>query len=133
MASIALPPVSGASVSSNIVAFSEQPGDIVVSLLRLLRTARRAGATQELRLPDVRITVEPVQPVTTPTGTADVDLTHREREVASLAAGGYRNREIAQHLGITENTVKRHLYSVYNKVGVDTRTQLANRLGVTHP
>jgi NarL family two-component system response regulator YdfI len=37
------------------------------------------------------------------------------------AAQGERNKEIAARLGITERTVKAHLTSVYNKLGVDSR------------
>jgi DNA-binding NarL/FixJ family response regulator len=37
---------------------------------------------------------------------------------------GWRNREIAQHLSITEQTVKNHLRSIYDKVGVSDRLEL---------
>ncbi|MEJ2008728.1 MAG: LuxR C-terminal-related transcriptional regulator, partial [Acidobacteriota bacterium] len=37
---------------------------------------------------------------------------------------GWRNREIAQHLTITEQTVKNHLRSIYDKVGVSDRLEL---------
>ena len=37
------------------------------------------------------------------------------------AAQGERNKEIAFRLGISERTVKAHLASVYNKLGVDSR------------
>ena len=48
-------------------------------------------------------------------------LTERELEVLRAAARGERSKEIALHLGITERTVKAHLDSVYNKLGVDSR------------
>lgn len=50
-----------------------------------------------------------------------ISLTERELEVLEGAALGERNREIAARLGITERTVKAHLTSVYNKLGVDSR------------
>jgi NarL family two-component system response regulator YdfI len=49
------------------------------------------------------------------------ELTEREREVLQAVARGERSKEIAYHLGITERTVKAHLTSIYNKLGVDSR------------
>ncbi|MCL5670039.1 MAG: response regulator transcription factor [Acidobacteria bacterium] len=51
-------------------------------------------------------------------------LTRRERTIISCLTQGWRNREIAQHLTITEQTVKNHLRSVYDKVGVSDRLEL---------
>jgi NarL family two-component system response regulator YdfI len=48
-------------------------------------------------------------------------LSDRELEVLEAVARGERSKEIAVHLGITERTVKAHLASVYNKLGVDSR------------
>jgi len=50
-----------------------------------------------------------------------IDLTEREIEVLGSVARGQTSREIAYHLGITERTVKAHLTSIYNKLGVDSR------------
>jgi DNA-binding NarL/FixJ family response regulator len=51
-------------------------------------------------------------------------LTRRERTIISCLTQGWRNRDIAQHLTITEQTVKNHLRSVYDKVGVSDRLEL---------
>jgi len=51
----------------------------------------------------------------------NVDLTGRELEVLNRVAQGERSKEIALRLGITERTVKAHLASIYNKLGVDSR------------
>jgi NarL family two-component system response regulator YdfI len=48
-------------------------------------------------------------------------LTEREREVLAAVAQGARNKEIARGLDISERTVKAHLASIYNKLGVDSR------------
>lgn len=48
-------------------------------------------------------------------------LTEREREVLEGVARGERSKEIAARLGITERTVKAHLDSIFNKLGVDSR------------
>lgn len=55
-------------------------------------------------------------------------LSRREAQVAELVAHGYRTREIADLLKITQETAKSHLKRVYEKVGVDSRVQLVNRL-----
>lgn len=56
------------------------------------------------------------------------ELTPRERELATLVAGGLRNRDIATRLGISEGTAKLHLYNVYKKLGVSSRLELAIRM-----
>lgn len=52
-------------------------------------------------------------------------LTDREREVLALLAGGMTNKEIAETLVITTNTVKRHLKAVFEKLDVHTRSAAA--------
>jgi two-component system nitrate/nitrite response regulator NarL len=52
-------------------------------------------------------------------------LTTREMQIAKAVAEGRGNREIATQLGITEQTVKNHLTSIFEKVGVASRLQLA--------
>jgi DNA-binding NarL/FixJ family response regulator len=53
------------------------------------------------------------------------DLTAREREVLELLADGLANKQIARKLGISEKTVKTHLTSVFQRIGVTDRTQAA--------
>ena len=55
-------------------------------------------------------------------------LSKREAEVVELVLLGYRNRDIASTLGTSPTTVKKHLTHVFDKVGVDTRTQLVSRI-----
>lgn len=52
-------------------------------------------------------------------------LTRREKSVVSCLVQGWHNREIATHLKITEQTVKNHLRTIYDKVGVSDRLELA--------
>lgn len=54
-------------------------------------------------------------------------LTEREREVLNLLFEGASNREIAQRLVLSVNTVKRHVYNLCNKLGVRSRTQVISR------
>jgi DNA-binding NarL/FixJ family response regulator len=56
---------------------------------------------------------------------ASVELTPREREVLGLVRGGLANKQIARRLGISERTVKAHLTSVFQTIGVVDRTQAA--------
>jgi DNA-binding CsgD family transcriptional regulator len=56
-------------------------------------------------------------------------LTARERQVASLAADGLSNREIAETLVVTVKTVEWHLKHSYRKLGVSSRGQLREALG----
>ncbi len=49
-------------------------------------------------------------------------LSQRELEVLRDVAKGARNKEIAARLGIAERTVKAYLDSIFNKLGVDSRT-----------
>jgi len=49
------------------------------------------------------------------------DLTEREQQVLKAVAQGERSKEIAVRLGISERTVKAHLASIYNRLGVDSR------------
>ena len=56
------------------------------------------------------------------------DLTEREYEVAKLAAEGLRNSEIAEKLVITESTVRAHLRSIFQKLQIDRRAKLAEKL-----
>jgi DNA-binding CsgD family transcriptional regulator/tetratricopeptide (TPR) repeat protein len=55
-------------------------------------------------------------------------LTPSERRVAEMAADGPTNREIAQALFVTPKTVEVHLSSVYRKLGISSRSQLAGAL-----
>ena len=52
-------------------------------------------------------------------------LTPREREVALLVADGLRSREVAERLGIASQTVKSHLKTIFDKLGVSDRLELA--------
>lgn len=52
------------------------------------------------------------------------NLTTTEFTVAMLANRGWTNIEIAEHLGITQRTVKQHLTCIFNKLGINNRKQL---------
>jgi len=53
-------------------------------------------------------------------------LTNRELEIVRLVATGLRNKQIADQLSITEGTVKIHLHTIFEKLGVSSRVELSN-------
>ncbi|MDN3260897.1 response regulator transcription factor [Streptomyces sp. CSDS2] len=57
-----------------------------------------------------------------------VTLTPRESEIMRYVARALSNRQIGRRLEITEDTVKRHLYNVFKKLGVGSRLEAVNRL-----
>jgi DNA-binding NarL/FixJ family response regulator len=52
-------------------------------------------------------------------------LSDREKEIVQLIAQGFRNKEIAEKLFISEQTVKNHLHNIFDKLGVSDRLELA--------
>ena len=54
-------------------------------------------------------------------------ITARELEVLTLVAGGHSNREIAEQLFVSENTVKTHCARVFDKLGAARRTHAVKR------
>jgi DNA-binding NarL/FixJ family response regulator len=56
----------------------------------------------------------------------DATLTHREIDVLRALATGMSNQEIAKSLVISENTVKYHLHSIFEKLGISDRREAAN-------
>jgi DNA-binding NarL/FixJ family response regulator len=52
-------------------------------------------------------------------------LSEREKQIATLVSRGMKNKDIALQLTISENTVKRHLQSIFSKTGARDRLELA--------
>jgi DNA-binding NarL/FixJ family response regulator len=64
-------------------------------------------------------------PGAAPGRTTEPALSSRERDVARLMAAGLRNSAIGQRLSITTKTVEKHVASIYDKLGVRSRPQVA--------
>lgn len=102
----------------------------------LFRTIDAAQRGETLLQPDILTRVlaaqrERLKP--TPTEPIASSLTEKERQVLQAAALGLRSKEIAVQLEISERTVKAYLTNVYNKLGVDSRSQavaMAVELGI---
>jgi DNA-binding NarL/FixJ family response regulator len=94
-------------------------------LARLLRDVIEAHASSEQpaspRAPD------PERPASSssPDAEADVDwgLTPRQHEVLALLMQGKSNQQIAEAMGLSANTVKVHLVTIFRVLGVSSRTE----------
>jgi NarL family two-component system response regulator YdfI len=91
----------------------------------LFATLRAAARGEVLLKPEVLARVLGQQPAPAAKAAKALDqgltLTDREQEVLQAVAQGERSKEIALRLQISERTVKAHLASIYNKLGVDSR------------
>lgn len=91
---------------------------------------QRAAAAQATRAERLRAQCEgAIAPGLVATDTV-VPLTGREREIALLAAAGVTSKDIADRLYLSVRTVNNHLQHVYTKLGVASRAELADALGV---
>jgi DNA-binding NarL/FixJ family response regulator len=91
----------------------------LLTALRVAATGENIWTREELR----RVTGA----LATPRVSADIDvpLTQRESEVLRQLAHGLTNKEIAQSLTISYETVKEHVQHILRKIGVSDRTQAA--------
>jgi NarL family two-component system response regulator YdfI len=89
----------------------------------LFDSIRAAARGETLLKPDVmsRLLAQTQAPSGAKSQPENVDLTEREMEVLQAAAQGKTSKEIAFALGISERTIKAHLGSIYQKLGVDSR------------
>lgn len=89
-------------------------------ILEAIAEVRQGGApmTREIARKVVEAFKEPVQ-----TAPAVSSLTRRENEVLELLSQGFGNKEIAQSLSITADTVRFHLKQIYDKLHVRSRTE----------
>ncbi len=109
--------------------FDESGADAWVALVREEAASLSSGATEPMRrATEVSEHVSPAGTDSASREDADawaVDLTDREREVATLVAQGYANRDVAERLYVSVRTVEVHLGRVYRKLGLRSRVELA--------
>ncbi|MFM9937838.1 MAG: response regulator [Novosphingobium sp.] len=97
----------------------------LIGVLETVESGAKAIAPAFLqRALDLSLAPEPTGPLER--------LNQRERRIARLVARGLRNRDIGTELGIGEGTVKVYLHAMYQKLGIDNRTELA-LLAVSDP
>jgi len=89
----------------------------------LFDTIRAAARGETLLKPEImaRVLAQKNAPIAKSKSDSTFNLTDREFEVLESVARGERSKEVAAHLGISERTVKAHLASIYQKLGVDSR------------
>lgn len=97
------------------------------SLDELLTAVRRAAQSPQGRQGENVILAVPRAVLERVEGGEDDGLSRREQEILLLAARGLSNRRISEELHISEATVKRHLANVYEKMGVGSRGEAAQK------
>jgi DNA-binding NarL/FixJ family response regulator len=63
---------------------------------------------------------------------AGFNLTARENEILDLLSQGFRNKEIADRLFVSVNTIRTHIYNIYEKLHVQNRVEALNKTGRKH-
>ncbi len=101
-------------------------GAPMIQLLRAASKAKRAPDYAD-RLLAARKRESIPEATPSPVETLVEVLSEREMEVLRLLAAGLSNREIAQELYLSINTIKTHAKSIYGKLGVNRRTQAVSR------
>lgn len=92
--------------------------DDLVNVLEVVHSGERAISQKYLqRALDLSLKPETLGPL--------AKLNPRERKIAALVARGMRNRDIGEEMGIGEGTVKVYLHTMYQKLNIDNRTELA--------
>jgi DNA-binding NarL/FixJ family response regulator len=98
--------------------------DSPASVAKAIRTVHNGEIWVERRLLELAISKPMLLPETLHSHIPELQpLTSREREMLTRVLEGATNREIADRSGISERTVKTHLYRVYKKLKVKSRTQ----------
>ncbi|MBN2115784.1 MAG: response regulator transcription factor [Anaerolineales bacterium] len=103
---------------------------------RLIASIKEAAAGKTPVDPAVagKLFAHVTQPFTTPDTTLASLLSEREKEVLGLLGKGFSNAEIAARVYLSEGTVRNYVSSIFEKLGVEDRTQaavLAIRCGLT--
>ena len=97
-------------------------------LLEAIRELYQGGAPMSSQI--ARKVVAAFQKQTTTTGTPDHDLatlSNREKEILELLSRGLMYKEIAAALFISQETVRKHVYHVYEKLHVSNRVEAVNK------
>lgn len=102
----------------NGVVLKDGAEDGLLSCLEAVADGRRSLPADLLqRALDLSLEGEPRHPLAA--------LSPRERQIAEHVSRGLRNREIADSLNMSEGTVKVYLHTIYQKLGIENRTELA--------
>jgi len=108
---------------------TDQRGEARELLRQGLEIAHRAGAEPLVERAQTELAATGARPQRLVLSGTE-SLTPSERRVAELAAENMTDKDIAQALLVTPNTVEQHLSNVYRKLGIGSRAQLGDVLGV---
>ncbi len=97
--------------------------DDPAKLFEAIRTVASGDLAFSSDIANQVVSAMATEPRSEPTSLAR--LSERERQIAFLVARGMKNKDIANELNISENTVKRHLQSIFSKTGTRDRLELA--------
>jgi DNA-binding CsgD family transcriptional regulator len=91
-----------------------------------LDIAREKGDSQSARAAQHRLDrlVETLPVLPLMPHTVGPELTERERQVARMASQGLSNKEVANRLQLSIRTVEGHLYQIFTKMGISSRSEL---------
>ena len=99
---------------------------LVFSVLGIWLGLRLTGRKERIVVREVPVPA-PAEFILNEGKLAEIGLTPRELEILGLIAAGLSNREIAEKVFVSENTVKTHSSRVFEKLGARRRTQAVQR------
>ena len=100
------------------------PPQELIQSIRAIRTSVAQVSPEMMK----RLVRREGAPATGPLAVLE-SLTQREKEILELLLDALENRDIAQKLGISEQTVKNHVHNLYEKLDVGSRIQLIRVMG----
>ena len=100
--------------------------DVEVAYIEMLLSLLEKGASEQATMTTKTSGMKPVSSRSYVPNVEEIRLTTRETEILNLLAEGLRNKEIASRIYVSEDTVKKHLYNIYQKMEVSNRMELVN-------
>jgi DNA-binding NarL/FixJ family response regulator len=102
--------------------FGEYPFRLLCKCIQVVHRGQIWANAQQIDYLLESVTQVPSLRVLSTTGNSL--LTPREEQVVALVAEGLSNKEIAQELGLSEHTIKKYLFRIFDKLGISTRVEL---------
>jgi two-component system nitrate/nitrite response regulator NarL len=104
----------------------DEPFELLCKCIHVVHQGQIWANSQELRyVLDALASTPRMDGINTKHLKGPNSLTKRELNVVSLVAEGLTNRDISQHLSLSEHTVRNYLFRIFNKLGTSNRLELA--------